>query len=52
MTLIAAQTAHTETPHSMAKIENFVEPALSVRSAGKVVTLMGLWLLARDAFFQ
>jgi membrane protein len=50
--LIAAQTAHTETPHSMAKIENFVEPALSVRSAGKVITPKGLWLLVRDAFFQ
>lgn len=36
----------------MAKIENFVEPALSVRSGGKVMTLKGLWLLVRDAFFQ
>src|SRR5687768_3761661 len=36
----------------MAKIENFVEPALGVRSGGKVITLKGLWWLARDAFFQ
>ena len=36
----------------MAKIENFVEPALSVRSGEKVMTLKGLWLLVRDAFFQ
>lgn len=43
---------NTETPDSMAKIENFVEPVLSVRSAGKAMTLTGLWWLTRDAFFQ
>lgn len=36
----------------MARIENFVEPALGIRSGGKVMTLKGLWLLARDASFQ
>jgi membrane protein len=51
-TVITAQTAHTETPHSMAKMENVVEPALTARSAGKVMTLKGLGFLVRDAFFQ
>jgi hypothetical protein len=41
-----------ETPHSMAKMENVVEPALTARSAGKVMTLKGLGFLVRDAFFQ
>ena len=36
----------------MPKVENFVEPACSVRSAGKVMTLKGSWFLVRDAFFQ
>jgi membrane protein len=33
-------------------MDNYVEPAYGARSAGKVITLKGLWLLARDAFFQ
>ena len=36
----------------MPGMDDFGEPAYSVRSAGKVITLKGLWLLARDAFFQ
>jgi membrane protein len=37
---------------SMPNIENCAEPACGVRSAGKVITLKGLRLLTRDAFFQ
>jgi len=33
-------------------MDNYVEPAYGAHSAGKVITLKGLWLLARDAFFQ
>jgi membrane protein len=36
----------------MPRVEHFVEPACCVRSAGKAMTLKGLWLLVRDAFFQ
>jgi len=36
----------------MPNIDNFAEPSCSVRSAGRVITLKGLWLLMRDAFFQ
>ena len=36
----------------MLRIDNFAEPANSVRATGKVMTLKGLWLLTRDAFFQ
>ena len=36
----------------MLDIDNFAEPTCAVRSDGKGMPLKGLWLLARDAFFQ
>jgi membrane protein len=36
----------------MPTIDHSAGPASSVRSGGKVMTLKGLWLLVRDAFFQ
>jgi len=34
------------------RIDNFAEPADSVRAAGRVITVKGLWLLTRDAFLR
>jgi membrane protein len=52
ITITAAQHREQETPQSMPEIENLAALDGRNRAGGKALSLKGMWLLVRDAFYQ